>query len=205
MTTSQPLLGEVHFPVRPFADIDAKIANFNEKTFRALSSRHRFRLINSHLLELIQKSEPGHFLLPAVLHFIRQVNELKVYEEHYTLAHFEFWLNLFSELSPEETLEIRGKIVGKQNPKRHLSTLFSNWHGKKLSRLPLRRCPPFPPISTRQSPPFGDGSMLLAPKSLMPSTSGRCLAVPRMPPLSAFLKDFLGQDFLEPLQKPQKP
>ncbi len=100
------------------------MALLQERPFQELSSRHRFRLINSHLLELIQEEPNGKFLLPAVLGYIRRVNELKIYEDLYTLSLFEFWLNLFSELPPEELQKIRGKIVGKFIPRETYQALF---------------------------------------------------------------------------------
>lgn len=124
MTERAPLLGEVVIPPSTFANIEAKVDLFKEKPFQELSSRHRFRLINSHLLELIQEEPEGQFLLSSVLDYIRRVNELKVYEEPYTLSLFEFWLNLFSELPPEELQKVRGKIVGKFIPRESYQALF---------------------------------------------------------------------------------
>ncbi len=124
MTEKVPLLGEIVLPTSFFAGIEAKIALFQEKPFQELSSRHRFRLINSYLLELIQEEPDSKFLLPAVLDYIRRVNELRIYEEPYTLSLFEFWLNLFSELSPEDLQHIRGKIVGKMIPREGYQALF---------------------------------------------------------------------------------
>jgi hypothetical protein len=124
MPSNENLIGDVLIPPTFFPKIEEKIADFRAKTFHELSSRHRFRLINSLLLSLIQEAKEGVFLLPAIVDYIRRINQLGVYEESYNFSHFEFWLNLFSELSPEEKQSIRGKIVGKMIPRDSYQLFF---------------------------------------------------------------------------------
>jgi hypothetical protein len=68
-------------------------------------------------------------LLGAVVNFIDRVNKEKIVL-NYSFTQFELWLNQFSDLTMDENLHIRGKIVGKWVLRDAYQTLFPIGMGK---------------------------------------------------------------------------
>ncbi len=121
------LLSDHGITVQLFDDLDAilKILKSNrEKTHQKKSD-----LVNRTLLELIQKEKEPCFLLAAVLDFVKRVDEAKILEP-YTFSSFEIWLNQYSDLSFEENLAVRAKIVGKKVERGDYQVLFPIGMGK---------------------------------------------------------------------------
>jgi len=121
------LLGDHSITVRFFDGLDAAIKKL--KGFKTPIDRERADKVNRTLLELIQKEPEPCFLLPAVLEFVRSVDEAKILQ-HYTFTSFEIWLNQFSSLSFDENYAVRGKIAGKRVERGDYQTLFPIGMGK---------------------------------------------------------------------------
>src|SRR5690606_32772246 len=107
------LLGDVALKPFFFSNLDAVFREFRTKDFQELIDRKRSEWVNRVLLDLIQQQESPCFLLPAVLKFIEKVESEELLN-HYTFSSFELWLNQYSNLSYEENLDVRAKIVGKK-------------------------------------------------------------------------------------------
>ncbi len=104
------LLGDHPLRLRKFPHLDQVLGSL--KKLSSVSDLHKNDAIGRSLLELIRKEAEPCFLLAAVLDFLERLDKEKIVE-HYTFASFELWLNQTSDLSAEENLRIRGKIVGK--------------------------------------------------------------------------------------------
>lgn len=122
-------LGEHHFQKKVFSDLDAVFASFSEKEFLQLGDRKRSEKVNRALLELIRKEAEPAFLLSAVLNFVEEIDRKNILH-HYTFTSFELWLNQYSDLTDEENLRIRAKIVGKFVPRETYQNLFPIGMGK---------------------------------------------------------------------------
>ena len=118
------LIGDFSFPLQPFQNLDDTFKRFYKNSFHELPSKDKFTLINKTLLELIQQSPTNSFLLGAVLDFVDRVNREKLLNDNYRLYLFEFWLNNYSGLSPDERYLVRSKIVGKYIPREAYQTYF---------------------------------------------------------------------------------
>lgn len=107
------LLGDFALTLSSFSTLEKTFASFRTKAFKTLSHRKKFDAVNSALLDCILAEEDPCFLLPALLEFIGRVNSEQLLQEPYRMRNFEFWLNHFSQLSPEKNQKVRCKIVGK--------------------------------------------------------------------------------------------
>lgn len=107
-----------------FPTIETVIKSFQEDSFLALSVRKRFKKINQMLCELIQNSPPQSFLLSSVLDYLDRINQSKLLPEPLNFATFEFWLNVYSNLSDKDNFLIRAKIVGKDIPRSDYQAFF---------------------------------------------------------------------------------
>lgn len=76
------------------------------------------------LLAIITAAPSFSFLLPKVIKFIQEENAAHPDERPWTIQDFEFWLNQFSDLSPEEEHLVRGKICGKTLPRENYQLFF---------------------------------------------------------------------------------
>jgi hypothetical protein len=123
------MIYDTFFKPASFPHLATHFRQFKTKQFAKLIDRKRSEWINRVLLELIQKEAEPCFLLPAVLEYIRKVEDLKLLQ-HYSFNSFELWLNHFSNLSAEENERIRGKIAGKWIPRREYQDLFPLGLGK---------------------------------------------------------------------------
>lgn len=116
-----------------FTQIDRIIESLHEEQFLSLSLRKRFKIINQTLCKLIQETPNPTFLLRAVLDYFYRVNQAEVLNEPINMASFEFWLNIFSELSEKENYEIRAKIVGKHIPRADYQPFFPVGMGRTFA------------------------------------------------------------------------
>lgn len=118
------LLGNYTLGFDSFADLDKVFARFQTPHFREQSHRKRFETIQKTLLDLCQKAKEPCFLLAAIIQFLARVNAEKLLAEPCRFLHFEFWLNHYSQLSDEENLHLRSKIVGKKVPRDEYQLFF---------------------------------------------------------------------------------
>lgn len=81
----------------------------------------KHEIVNRALFDEIIRTEAPIFLLPSVVAFISWVRE-KI--PTYNLASFEFWLNHYSEVSAEDKVKVRAKIVGKYVPRGEYQRFF---------------------------------------------------------------------------------
>jgi hypothetical protein len=132
-THGKGFLGDCIPSLPLFASLDECFLYFKSPEFTSLSLRKRFKKINVELLKRIQGYPSPCFLLPAVLDYINRVNTEEVLEEEYTINLFEFWLNQFSGLLPEEVLAVRGKIAGRYIPRDEYQCFFPVGSGKLFS------------------------------------------------------------------------
>ncbi len=116
-------LGDLSFSTKSFSNLPEVLSSFETKEFQKLGDRQRSDKVNRALLELIQKEKEPAFLLREVLDFVEKV-DTKNYLFHYTFNSFELWLNHSSNLSVDEMLRIRGKIVGKWIPREEYQRIF---------------------------------------------------------------------------------
>ncbi|MES2345304.1 MAG: hypothetical protein V4494_05150 [Chlamydiota bacterium] len=122
-------LSEYSVSVASFKDQQKIFEEFRSQKFQALGSRQRELQVNRALVQLIQSAEEKAFLLIPVLGFIDKVNQEGICEG-YNLSSFELWMNQFSELTPAENYQIRGKIVGKFIPRDEYQVFFPIGMGK---------------------------------------------------------------------------
>ncbi len=121
------LLSEHRITVQLFDGLDEVIKTL--KKTKEAADRKKSDLVNRTLLKLIQKEREPCFLLAAVLEFVKRVDEEKILH-HYSFTSFEIWLNQYSNLSFEENLAVRAKIVGKKVERGDYQTLFPIGMGK---------------------------------------------------------------------------
>jgi hypothetical protein len=127
MKKPSALLGDHSITVQFFDGLDAIIKKL--KSSKVPVDRKRSDMVNRALLDLILDEKEPCFLLPAVLEFVRRVDEAKILE-HYTFTSFEIWLNQYSGLSFEENYAVRGKIAGKRVERGDYQALFPIGMGK---------------------------------------------------------------------------
>lgn len=129
-SASMKLLGECTIELTSFPALEMTMRQFRDEEFLALSPRKKVRLVNKVLLQFIQDQTVPCFLLKAVLEYICAINKEKIFEEVYSLASFEFWLNHFSALPFEKMLGVRGKIIGRYIPRDEYQVFFPVGNGK---------------------------------------------------------------------------
>lgn len=127
------LLGSHPIAFEPFPSLDTTFQQFHNAYFRSLSFRKKFERVNRVLLSLVQEASEPCFLLPCVIDFIERVNREKLLREPLRMAQVEFWLNHFSQISDEENLHIRSKIVGKKLPREEYQAFFPIGMNKTFS------------------------------------------------------------------------
>jgi hypothetical protein len=127
------LLGSYKIPFHPFLGLDLVFDKFAHEEFQKLPPRKKFKKVNKALLDLIEQAQEPCFLLPAVIDFIDRVNQEKLLKEPYKMVLFEFWLNHFSHLTPEENMRVRSKIVGKLIPREEYQLHFPIGMGKQFA------------------------------------------------------------------------
>ncbi len=123
-SSHSPRIGDWKPTPSRFKALPDVIHSFEKSEFQSLTERKKFKAVNRSLLQLIEESPSPCFLLPAVFDYISQINEKKILKEPYSFSLFEFWLNHFSKLTPDENLRIRGKIVGRLIPRDEYQALF---------------------------------------------------------------------------------
>lgn len=121
------LLGDHLITVQFFDGLDSVIKKL--KNSKVKIDRKKSDLVNRALLELIQKEPEPCFLLPAVLEFVKRVDEAKILH-HYKFTSFEIWLNQYSGLSFEDNYAVRAKIAGKKVERGDYQALFPIGMGK---------------------------------------------------------------------------
>lgn len=129
----QDLLGAYPLAYTPFDDLDTLFESFQKPSFQKLSNRKKFDQVNRTLLKKIEEANEPCFLLAASLDFIDRVNREKLLREPLTMTQWEFWLNHFSQLSDDENLNIRCKIVGKKLPRSVYQAFFPIGMGKMFA------------------------------------------------------------------------
>lgn len=118
------LLGDFIIERSSFPKLNETFKEFHSDSFLKLPARKRFHRVNQVLLKLIQDAPEKPFLLPAIVEFIEKVNNESLLREHYNISLFEYWLNQFSDLSPQDNYQIRGKIMGKYIPRDDYQSIF---------------------------------------------------------------------------------
>ncbi len=116
-------LGDCFLAVQKFETLSLVFAEFKTPSFLALHEGKKKEKVNRALYHLIKEAKTPCFLLPAVTDYIEQIHVKKVLES-YAFAHFELWLNQFSQLSAEENYQVRSKITGKNVPRSAYQSLF---------------------------------------------------------------------------------
>ena len=125
------LLGEcVPTLLMSFVGCEGSLSKLRAPSFRSLPPRKKLARVAKALLQLICDQSTPCFLLGACLQFIDRVNEEKLVDEPFSLTAFELWLNHFSDLSGDEILAIRGKIVGRLIPRDEYQAFFPVGMGK---------------------------------------------------------------------------
>ncbi len=125
-------LGDLVVSKFSFPKIDAVLKEFHTAAFKKLPLQQKLGRICSALLDQIKQAKEGSFVLIPVIDFVGRVNESKVID-HFHFNNFELWLNQFSGLSPEENLQVRGKLAGRYVPRGSYQSLFPIGMGKMYS------------------------------------------------------------------------
>jgi hypothetical protein len=112
---------------KSFPGVEKIIKKLKSKEVQKASSLDKIGCVSQEILKLIQSSDG--FLLIEVLDFIERLAREKIIE-NYSFSTFEMWLNQFSNLSFEDNLFVRGKIVGKWVPREEYQILFPIGMGK---------------------------------------------------------------------------
>lgn len=122
-------LGHYSIHYVPFASQDEKLSEL-AKTLPGLPNLQEKNLSLSHaLLTLIQEDTSCDLLLPKVLDFITKALEQELINS-YDFNEFERYLNQHADLSYDEEMEVRGKIVGKVLPRQAYQAYFPIGMGK---------------------------------------------------------------------------
>ena len=122
-------LGDFAFSLPRFSRLDELFQDFRSDSFLRMGEKQKAERVNRLLLQLIQEASFPCFLLGAVGEFIDRICQEK-FLESYSLAHFELWLNQFSQLNEEENYLVRAKIMGKYVPREEYQALFPIGMGK---------------------------------------------------------------------------
>lgn len=128
--TSVPLLGEYVFSRGQFPKTSDFLNRFQTAEFRQIPFPEQFLEISQALYHLIKEAPEEAFLISHVVDFISRLNALKCLVDPYKLSHFEFWLNQLSEISYEENLLVRAKIMGQYYPREEYQAIFPIGMGK---------------------------------------------------------------------------
>lgn len=127
------LLGDYFLKLDSFSNLTQFLNQFQNDNFKCLSARQRFKTVNEALIKLIQDTPPPCFLLGKVIEYIHGINQLKILDETYHFTQFEFWLNHYAEITPEDNFLIRAKIVGQYVPREDYQMFFPIGMGKCFS------------------------------------------------------------------------
>ncbi|MBS4169127.1 hypothetical protein [Parachlamydia sp. AcF125] len=127
---SPTLLGEYIPSAEKFPTISEVVEKFRTSKVQSLSYPEQLLQVSQVLYQLIKEAPLESFLLSQVIDFITQVNQLNFLKNPYKLMDFEFWLNQLSDISYEENLAIRAKIVGKYVPRDEYQVFFPIGMGK---------------------------------------------------------------------------
>jgi len=125
---SQQLLGDYTITLTKFQGLEKLLSDLQDQV-KNFGERQKSEAVHAALYKLIDETKTPCFLLAAVIDFIEHVTQSKILET-YSFAHFELWLNQFSQFSAEENYRIRSKIVGKWVPRDAYQTLFPIGMGK---------------------------------------------------------------------------
>ena len=120
-------LGDHQLKLATFENID--IAQFKTDDFKNLNAYDKHAKVNLYLTELIQEAPKPSFLLGAVVGFIDQICSENIIPT-FNFQSYELWLNQFSGLTPDENLEIRAMIMGKNVPRDAYQVFFPIGMGK---------------------------------------------------------------------------
>ncbi len=112
-------LGSIEFSPGTFSK--TIFQEFDSPSFQKLGTFHKHEKVSSVLFEAIKNEPDDVFLLPKVIDYITRVRAIL---STYHLASFEFWFNQHTEISEEEKMSVRGKIVGKQIPRSEYQNFF---------------------------------------------------------------------------------
>ncbi|MBI5274619.1 MAG: hypothetical protein HY860_06170 [Chlamydiales bacterium] len=123
----QLLIGDIEFQPYRFPQLDQIILELSQKKFPNLIQKQY--TVSKQLYEVISGDDSKRFLLPAVVHFIEQI-DIRNIVPSYNFSLFEFWLNQHANLSQEEQLKVRGKIMGKYIPRNDYQVVFPIGSGK---------------------------------------------------------------------------
>lgn len=122
--SSSVLIGDFAPIPFSFPDLDSHFQEFNSQTFKSMCRRRQFRRVNQILLSLLLNASTEAYLMSAVGEFITRLNKEKIFNETYTFDLFEFWLNHFNDLPPDEKYKAKAKITGKLLPREAYQALF---------------------------------------------------------------------------------
>jgi hypothetical protein len=131
--SSKPASAELgdFIPVpQKFGNLHAVLKELQGASFARMNIRQKTDRVNSLLFDLINQEKTPCFLLPAVMEFIEKINKHGVLES-YSFPQFELWLNQFAEISSEDNVLVRAKIVGKHIPRDAYQVMFPIGMGKK--------------------------------------------------------------------------
>lgn len=120
------------FSFDSFKNAPSLIKSLKSSSFLKKTESERCVIISKNLLELIGQVKAPCFLLPAIVNYIDQVNQI-IAPQDYTFSFFEFWLNQHAGLSDAQNYEIRAKIVGKHIPRDDYQILFPVGMNKKYA------------------------------------------------------------------------
>ena len=112
-------LGSIQFALGDFSK--NIYSEFDSQEFKQSGTFQKHNRVNAILFQAIQAEPDGQFLLPKVIAYINHVRKII---PTFHLTSFEFWLNQHSEISEDEKMRLRGKIVGKWIPRSEYSNFF---------------------------------------------------------------------------------
>ncbi|MCH9632756.1 MAG: hypothetical protein S4CHLAM6_10970 [Chlamydiae bacterium] len=116
-------ISKYKFNFQKFKSLSQTLNAFKKPAFKKLIESEQYTCISEKIFQEIGKHKAPCFLLPAIVDFIDQTNNI-IKPQEYTFSYFEFWLNQHSGLSVEENYLIRSKIVGKHVPRNDYQSLF---------------------------------------------------------------------------------
>lgn len=125
-------LGELSIGKRAFPKVDAVFKELQGAEFKKLPLQKKYDRVCEVLLEMVRKAPEGTFALIPVLNFIERLHAEKIVD-HFHFSNFELWLNQYATLSPEENLQVRGKLAGRYVPRESYQSLFPIGMGKMYS------------------------------------------------------------------------
>ncbi|MCH9611974.1 MAG: hypothetical protein S4CHLAM102_04540 [Chlamydiia bacterium] len=115
-------IGDFEYSRESFSETEEFVQEISSPEFQKKNLREKYLAISNRLVQLILDQTGPVFCFPAAIDFVSRVR--KEVKFSYRFEDFEYALSHLCELSDEEKLFVRGRIVGKHLPRECYQSLF---------------------------------------------------------------------------------